>query len=98
MFSEIKDFVEFYRSEIIVFGLIGIASGGLFFVLIQQEKIWRQFVVDHNCVVVERIEGSVQSGYGYGLNTSGKFGSGVIVTTEPDKTVYACNDGVRYTR
>jgi len=102
MLCKITNFLEDYRTEIIVFGLIGITFGGLIGVLIharnQQEEAWQQFVVDHECVIVGRIASSTQTGYGYGLTSSGQYGYGVVFTTEPEKTVYDCNDGVRYTR
>lgn len=98
MLCKITNFLEDYRTEIIVFGLIGITFGGLILAIKQQEEAWQQFVVDHECVIVGRIASSTQTGYGYGLTSSGNYGYGVVFTTEPEKTVYDCNDGVRYTR
>ena len=102
MLCKITNFLEDNHTEIIVFGLIGIVFGGLIGGLIhaknKQEEAWQQFVVDHECVIVGRIAGSTQTGYGYGITSSGKYGHGVVITTEPAKTVYDCNDGLRWTR
>lgn len=98
MITKIKDFIEYNRELLITSSLVGTLISAGFFLVIQKEKAWQQFVIDHDCVIVERNPGSPTIGYGYGMTTSGQFGYGMIVVTEPDKTSYDCNDGIRYTR
>lgn len=98
MLTKIKDFAEDNREPLIAFGLVGTLIAGCSFLLLQQEKAWQQFVIDHNCVIVERILGSPTIGHGYGMTTSGQFGYGMVIGNGSDKTSYDCNDGIRYTR
>jgi hypothetical protein len=65
---------------------------------IEEEKQWKQFAVDHDCVKVEQIRGNVLTGLGYGMTTNGTMGTVVTTTVEPDKIGWRCNDGVTYWR
>jgi hypothetical protein len=59
---------------------------------------WEQFKTEHNCRKVSEVAPFTSTGYGFGMTASGKFGSGVVTTTEPGKTAWLCDDGVTYWR
>jgi hypothetical protein len=65
---------------------------------LEEEKQWKQFAADHDCVKVEQIRGNVLTGLGYGMTTNGTMGAVVTTTVEPDKIGWHCNDGVTYWR
>lgn len=65
---------------------------------IQEQKDWETFAETHECKVVGRMKGDVGVGVGTGIMSNGKFGTGTVVTSTPDKTGYLCNDGVTYWR
>jgi hypothetical protein len=65
---------------------------------LEEEKQWKQFAADHDCVKVEQIRGNVLTGLGYGMTTNGTMGTVVTTTVEPDKIGWRCNDGVTYWR
>lgn len=59
---------------------------------------WNAFATAHHCKVVQQIAPSTSTGYGYGIQSNGQSGYGVITVTQPGKTGYACDDGVVYWR
>ncbi|OAT35738.1 hypothetical protein M988_4435 [Hafnia paralvei ATCC 29927] len=78
---------------------ITIIGVGFFFVLIvvyavNESKEWDDFKQQHNCKVVQKVQGDINTGVG--ITASGKMG--VIITPESDKTAYYCDDGVTYWR
>jgi hypothetical protein len=77
--------------------LIVFLGGGLW-AAIENEKNWQQFAEDNNCRVVEKIRGATGTGFVSGYTGSSGSAGGIVTTTEPDRTVYICDDGVRYTR
>lgn len=65
---------------------------------VQERGRWRAFAEAHDCKVVGKIRGGVQTGIGAGIGTNGQVMTSLIALSEPDKTGYACNDGVTYWR
>ena len=65
---------------------------------VAEEHQWDTFAQAHKCVVVQRMKGETSVGVGTGITTSGKFGTGTIIVTNPDKTAYKCDDGITYWR
>lgn len=65
--------------------------------IVEQEE-WDTFAEAHSCKVVGKMNGSVQTGVGYGVTSGGKMGTVMTTTTIPDKTGYICDDGVTYWR
>ena len=62
--------------------------------LVENERKWEQFKVDHQCKVVAHIRGDV-------FNTVGFDGSGNVsvgIGSTPDKTGWLCDDGMTYYR
>lgn len=80
--------------EWIILLLILAITGGAVFVAIAEERDWDQFRVSHSCRVVGKTSSTTSSGWAFG----GKGGGGPVVTTEPGKTGWLCNDGVTYWR
>ena len=65
---------------------------------IQEQEKWDAFSKAHECKVVGRMNGSAQTGVGYGMAANGQFGTVITTTSIPSKTGYLCNDGVTYWR
>lgn len=63
-----------------------------------EQKEWEKFSASNNCKVVGRTSGSVQTGIGYGITSSGKFGTAMTTISTPSKTGYLCADGITYWR
>ncbi len=70
----------------------------LIWAVIKESNEWEAFKVKHNCKVVSYSKGSPQIGVGYGTTSGGKGGTVVVVTQQPDKTGWQCDDGVTYYR
>lgn len=64
----------------------------------KEQQRWDVFAKDHNCNVVAHMSGDVSVGFGTGVVSNGKLGTGTVVMTTPDKTAYKCDDGVTYWR
>jgi hypothetical protein len=60
----------------------------------QERAEWNEFAKDHDCKAVEFKKGTTSTGYA----VSGKGTISTIVSSEPDQTCWACNDGKRYWR
>lgn len=86
------------KTEIAIVAIFVGLCAVLTWTTVEEQKAWEKFAKDHDCKVVERIAGSTRTGTGYVMQNNGKFGFGVFNTFESDKTVYDCNDGVRYVR
>ena len=65
---------------------------------LEEEKQWKQFAADHDCVKVGEMKGSVSTGIGYGMTANGQMGTVVTTITESGKIGWRCNDGVTYWR
>lgn len=83
---------------IIVFLVIVGIIGGVVWLGAESERRWQTFVVEHNCEVVEKINPTTTTGTGIVYGANGKPAVGAITQTTPGKTVWACGDGVKYTR
>lgn len=75
---------------VLIAGLIWWASASS----AEHEREWQAFVEKHNCVIVERREARVTTGYG--VTANGK--SGMVTTTIPAEVAWRCDDGVIYWR
>lgn len=63
---------------------------------IEEAKQWSEFKSSHNCKIVGKEKGHLQTGVGPVMSGSG--GVAVIITSTPDKVGYLCDDGVTYWR
>lgn len=79
---------------IFVFALILLAIRGS----IVEQREWEVFASAHECKIVGRMRGDTQTGIGVGITPNGQMGTVVTTSSTPDKTGYACNDGVTYWR
>lgn len=64
----------------------------------EEQSQWARFAAAHECKIVGQMSGSTSTGIGYGLTSSGQFGTVITTNTTPAKTGYLCNDGVTYWR
>lgn len=76
--------------------IIGIPA--LIYLAVAEANAWAEFSEEHECQVVGRMSGSVNTGTGVGVTTTGEVGSVFTTTYTPSKTGYLCNDGVTYWR
>jgi hypothetical protein len=100
MLDDFRDLISYTEGRIILlttFLAIAMIALGVVGAL-EEEKQWKQFAADHDCVKVEQIRGNVLTGLGYGITTNGTMGAVVTTTVEPDKIGWHCNDGVTYWR
>lgn len=65
---------------------------------IEEGRRWDVFKTEHNCKVVQHVRGDVVVGTGVGVMPNGQFGMVTTTSTTPDKTAWACDDGVTYWR
>lgn len=78
----------------LILGFISVAI----WAIAEDEKQWQQFVIDNNCKVIEHIRGATSTGFVSGYAGPSGSAGGVVTTIEPDRTVYQCDDGIKYTR
>ncbi len=82
------------RTELYIGGAIVLLLAVMMFLAVKQDRKWEEFIIENNCVVVERISGSTSLG-------TGVSSSGQVVTMPVHiaaKTAYKCDDGVTYWR
>lgn len=65
---------------------------------IEDGKKWDAFKAEHNCKVVQHVRSDVVVGTGVGVMPNGQVGMVTTTSTTPDKTAWACDDGVTYWR
>lgn len=65
---------------------------------IQEEKKWQAFKVANNCKIVGHEKGHTSTGIGFGMMPNGQMGTVMTTSSTPDKTGWACDDGVTYWR
>lgn len=65
---------------------------------IKEAEQWEAFRVEHNCKIVGKERGHTSTGIAPIVGRSGNGGVGIVITTEPDKTGWACDDGITYWR
>lgn len=70
----------------------------LIYLTIADQKEWDEFVIAHECKKDEQINGSTQTGVGFGVMGNGQIGTIVTTTSTPTKIRWSCNDGVKYWR
>lgn len=79
------------------FGCVGVLV--LFVFGARREHIrWEKFAKDHDCRVVERVRGDVDTTVAPIVDAKGGVSTAIGLTSTPDKTAYLCNDGVKYWR
>ena len=100
MLDDYRDFFNDTEGRIILLiASVAIALVALGVVgALEEEKQWKQFAADHDCVKVGETKGSVSTGFGYAMTTNGQMGTVVTTITESGKTGWRCNDGVTYWR
>jgi len=82
-------------SNFVLVGAITAAVVGLAIALVvHDQREWDRFATAHHCKVVGHMDGSVAPSFG--VSASGNATVGTVVI--PDKTGYACDDGVTYWR
>jgi uncharacterized membrane protein len=64
----------------------------------QEKRAWEAFAKSHDCRVVERMRGDVDTTVAPIFDGKGGVSTAVGVTSTADKTAYLCNDGVKYWR
>jgi hypothetical protein len=64
----------------------------------QEKRAWEAFAKSHDCRVVERRKGDVDTTVAPIFDNKGGVSFATAVTSTPDKTAYLCNDGVKYWR
>lgn len=63
-----------------------------------ESQNWEIFAEEHECQVIGQITGSINTGTGIGVTTTGDIGTVITTSYTPAKTGYLCNDGVTYWR
>lgn len=100
MFDDLRDI--FSDTEVRIILAIALAAITMIAVgvagALEEEKQWKQFAADHDCVKAGEMKGSVSTGVGYGMTSNGTMGTIVTTTVQPGKTGWRCNDGVTYWR
>jgi hypothetical protein len=84
--------------EATVVGIIVLFLLSISYLAYAESKQWQKFSAEHNCKIISYDAGSTNIGFGTGIMTNGKFGTGTIVVTESSKTGYLCDDGIIYWR
>jgi hypothetical protein len=100
MLDDFRDLISYTEGRIILlttFLAIAMIALGVVGAL-EEEKQWKQFAADHDCVKVGEMKGTVSTGIGYGMTTNGQMGTVVTTIAESDKIGWRCNDGVTYWR
>lgn len=90
--------ISFDWTQAAIVAIVAILLVGGIWVIYEDEKAWAQFSAEHNCRKVGEIKGGTSTGLAYGMTASGKFVTGVVTTTDPDKIGWLCDDGVTYWR
>ena len=67
---------------------------GSFFLLVEENKQWESFKIEHHCKLVTHISGDVFNTIG--IDAKGNVSIGVGAT--PDKEGWACDDGITHYR
>lgn len=93
--NEQRGYVDWMMLLLVVMGVAMTALvAGVIVGAREDNRRWEAFKVKHECKVVGKISGDVFNTVGFGAD--GKVSIGVGST--PDKTGWACNDGVTYYR
>jgi hypothetical protein len=77
-----------------IFSTLAALIGVAIYIEIKEEKEWQQFKVAHKCRVVAKISGDTFNT----LSMDSKGNPVVGIATTPDKTGWACDDGITYYR
>lgn len=84
-----SDFLEDALPYLIIAAIAGVLIA-LVVCLVKEEEKWQAFKVAHSCKIVAKISGST-------FNTVDSKGN-VGIGKTPDKTGWACDDGITYYR
>lgn len=66
----------------------------LIIAMVEEQRKWEKFKVEHNCTKTAHISGTVFNTVGVGSNGQMTIGIG----TTPDKDCWSCDDGMTYCR
>ena len=98
MNARAADFFETYWFPAILIGAVVALIVVAAYLMNEDSKTWAAFAAAHNCKVVGRMSGDVQTAVGYGMTANGQSGTIIATTVAPEKTGYRCDDGVTYWR
>jgi hypothetical protein len=93
MLDAIDDFFPGGVVGLVIASVVGLLALAIY-ASAQENKRWEAFKVAHNCKVVAHIKGHTDIAPGF--SSSGNVTFTTIST--PDKTGWACDDGVTYYR
>lgn len=97
-----KDFWYWYKVPVILIavGLIVLVSlvYGLDKSIKAEQAKWNAFAIAHNCEVVGKKKGNVQTTVMPMTGGNNNGGVGIGISTTPDTTAYLCDDGITYWR
>lgn len=65
---------------------------------IEDGRRWTAFKSEHNCKVVQHMRGDIVVGTGVGVMPNGQVGMLTTTSSTPEKTAWACDDGITYWR
>ena len=96
----IRNMLEGWPGRIFLLVLLGCAAliPLTIYAAFKEARAWATFASEHDCKVVGQMSGSTSTGTGVGVMANGQVGTVTTTSTTPDKTGYACNDGVTYWR
>ena len=57
---------------------------------------WETFKAEHNCRIVDKLDGSTGTGVGITFSPNGGTGIGPVITSNPAKVGWLCDDGITY--
>jgi hypothetical protein len=96
LIENIKEIWDEYYPAIIAIGCgFGMASMIIIGAIVAENK-WDNFSAQHNCRIVGKRSGDIQTTVAPIIGGNGGIAIGVSTTTE--KTAYACDDGITYWR
>jgi hypothetical protein len=92
----IREMLEDWPNRIfLIFIFLLIACIPVFvYLVIQENKEWQEFKLEHHCKVVAHISGTTAVGIVPMMGGNG--GVGISITPIPGKTGWLCDDGVTY--
>jgi hypothetical protein len=92
-----KEWFPTLLAGVMGFGLLGAVT--LVVIAARREHHrWEAFVKAHNCRIIERRTGDIDTTVAPIFDSKGGVSYAVGVTDTPDKTAYLCDDGVKYWR
>lgn len=94
MIDAIYDWIDFGPGKWVLGGFLLFGVIALAYAMIEEERIWQEFKVDHQCRIVGKTEGHTAIGSG----VDGKGNAVVMTHFISGQTGWFCDDGVTYWR